>query len=75
MAFRAYLTYTFTRAEGVDSTIPFDDVQLNVGGGYNPATSHFTAPVSGIYSISYAVLAYSGAMYTYVGLYVNNTKV
>ena len=36
--------------------VPFDIVDLNLGNAYDPETGEFTAPVSGIYEISYEVL-------------------
>ena len=47
----------FTGSPSQDTTIPFDVVDLNIGNGYNPATGEFTPPVSGIYDLSYEVLA------------------
>ena len=40
---------------GTDSPIKFDAVVSNIGGGYNPATGVFAAPVSGLY-VFYAQL-------------------
>ena len=33
-------------AQGI---VPFDDVMTNIGGGFDPVTSTFTAPYSGVY--------------------------
>ncbi|KAF7647942.1 hypothetical protein LDENG_00164410 [Lucifuga dentata] len=35
--------------------IPYDEVSLNHGGGYNPALGVFTAPQAGLYSFSFMV--------------------
>lgn len=33
-----------------DTIIKFENVEINQGNGYNPATGKFTAPVDGLYS-------------------------
>ena len=55
VAFFARLTTSFTGSDG--QAIPFDTVELNVGDAYDPINGEFTAPVDGIYSISYEILA------------------
>ena len=40
--------------------IKFNDVSLNIGKGYNPSTGKFTAPVDGVYQISFSYLQKSG---------------
>ena len=55
VAFFARLATPFTGSDG--QTIPFDVVDLNVGDAYDPLSGAFTAPVDGIYSISYEILA------------------
>ncbi|XP_028400303.1 complement C1q-like protein 2 [Dendronephthya gigantea] len=40
--------------------IKFNDVSLNIGNGYNPSTGKFTAPVDGIYQISFSYLQKNG---------------
>ena len=47
----------FTESSSQDTTIPFDVVDLNIGNGYDPDTGAFTPPASGIYELSYEVLA------------------
>ena len=37
--------------------IPFNIVDLNTGGSYDPEIGIFKAPISGLYSISYEILA------------------
>ena len=56
MAFLARID-GFTGSLSEDSTIPFDVVDLNVGNAYDPVNGVFTAPVSGIYELSYEALA------------------
>ena len=40
--------------------IKFNDVSLNTGNGYNSSTGKFTAPVDGIYQISFSYLQRNG---------------
>ena len=47
----------FTGSSSQDSPIPFNVVDLNVGNAYNPDTGEFVAPVDGLYSISFDLLA------------------
>ncbi|XP_077426204.1 cerebellin-2-like [Vanacampus margaritifer] len=59
--------------------IPYDDIILNHGSGFNPALGIFTAPRPGVYSFSYSVyskLERSGArMYFKVQLMKNGEAV
>ena len=43
-----------------DDAIRFNDVSINVENGYNPSTRKFTAPVDGIYLISFSYLQQNG---------------
>ena len=56
MAFLAR-RHGFVGSNTTNTTIPFDYVDLNVGEAYDPLTGVFTAPVNGIYEMSYEVLA------------------
>ena len=47
----------FTGSVSEHTTIPFDVVDLNIGNAYDPVNGDFTAPVNGIYELSYEVLA------------------
>ena len=47
----------FTGSDTENSIIPFDVVHLNIGGAYDPSTGEFTPTISGLYLISYDVLA------------------
>jgi hypothetical protein len=42
--------------------IRWNVVVLNKGGGYNPSTGLFTAPISGVYNISFSAHSSGGAM-------------
>jgi len=42
--------------------IRWNVVVLNKGGGYNPSTGLFTAPISGVYNISFSTHSSGGAM-------------
>ena len=67
----------FTGSPSQDTTIPFDVVDLNIGNGYNPATGEFTPPVSGIYDLSYEVMAHGscGTGYICVELKINSVGI
>ena len=59
-------SYTVTLTSGnigpnyAYDAIKFNDVSLNIGSGYNPSTGKFTAPVDGIYQISFSYLQRNG---------------
>ena len=67
----------FTGSPSQDTTIPFDVVDLNIGNGYDPATGEFTPPVSGIYDLSYEVLADDtcGTAHICVELKINSVSI
>lgn len=46
-----------TTLRGINDVLKFDDVKLNVGGGYDRNTGVFTAPRNGVYVISCLILA------------------
>ena len=50
----------FVGSGGQDTSIPFDIDVASVGNGYNPISGHYTAPVDGLYSISFEVMAWDG---------------
>tara|TARA_B100001939_G_C16738902_1_gene528831 strand:- start:270 stop:755 length:486 start_codon:yes stop_codon:yes gene_type:complete len=55
------------------TTINWDDIQYNIGGGYsNP---NFTAPVSGYYYHSFHIITKYDANITYIGYYINDVDV
>lgn len=51
--------------------LKFTNVSLNDGGGYDPATGAFTAPVAGVYSISGVTGRSSGERHVQVGMFLN----
>ena len=72
VAFHAGIS-DFTGSDTEHSIIPFDVVHTNIGGAYDPSTGEFTPTSSGLYLISYDVLAHGscGTNYMCVYLYVN----
>ena len=66
----------FVASPGEHTTIPFDLVDLNIGGAYDPTTGFFTAPVDGLYSFSYEAMAhFTCSSYACVGLRINGVGV
>ena len=59
-AFFATLTSGHIGPNYAHDAIKFNDVQLNIGNGYNPSTGNFTAPVDGVYQISFSYLQKNG---------------
>lgn len=64
----------------VNTKIPFEFSQVNVGGAMDLATGIFTAPVSGVYSFTFHGLAEfqasnSSVPFMAVGLFVNDERV
>ena len=53
VAFMARLTQRHaTSVNGTHSTVIFDHLDLNLGGGFHTSTGIFTAPASGLYLFS-----------------------
>ena len=59
-AFFATLTSGNIGPNYAHDAIKFNDVSLNIGNGYNPSTGKFTAPVDGVYQISFSYLQQQG---------------
>ncbi|CAG2230800.1 C1QL [Mytilus edulis] len=70
-AFTASLTHI--RSLGGHEVVIFDKIWLNTGGAYDNDTGVFTAPKTGLYSISTTVMSYH-AMYLHCDLWKNNEK-
>ena len=50
----------FVGSGGQDISIPFDVEVIFIGNGYDPYSGQYTAPVDGLYSISFEVMASAG---------------
>lgn len=59
VAFCVYLTPDMCSTG--EEIVPFDTVYLNHGGGWNPDTYHFVAPVRGLYSFTVSAATCSNA--------------
>ncbi|XP_071180308.1 heavy metal-binding protein HIP-like [Mytilus edulis] len=70
-AFTASLT--LNRNLGGHEVVIFDKIWLNMGGAYDKDTGVFTAPKTGLYSISTTVMSYH-AMYLHCYLWKNNER-
>ena len=66
-AFFATLTSGHIGPNYAHDAIKFNDVSLNIGNGYNPSTGKFTAPIDGVYQISFSYLQLIGYQ-SYVAL-------
>lgn len=71
IAFHALLSSNLQNTPA-NTIIKFGKVQVNEGGGYNPATGIFTAPVDGVYSFSWTYHTNKGSV-AYLGGYVDGT--
>lgn len=54
-----------------NTTMKFENVQLNKGNGYDPATGVFTAPEDGVYSFNWSLLSQRGGT-VYIAAVVDN---
>ncbi|VDI31540.1 Hypothetical predicted protein [Mytilus galloprovincialis] len=70
-AFTASLTSE--RNLGAYEVVIFDKIWLNMGGAYDQNTGRFTAPKTGLYSISTTVMSYSRS-HLHCDLWKNNEK-
>ena len=59
-AFFATLTSGSVGPNYAHDAIKFNDVSVNIENGYNPSTGKFTAPVDGVYQISFSYLQQNG---------------
>ncbi|XP_063397316.1 complement C1q tumor necrosis factor-related protein 4-like [Mytilus trossulus] len=71
-AFTASLT--LTKSLAINEVVVFDKIWLNMGEVYSQDTGVFTAPKTGLYSISTTVMAYHNS-YLHCNLWKNNEKV
>jgi len=73
-SFNAYLSTGQAIAAGTWTKVNLNTTQWNVGSHFNTSTYRFTAPVDGIYFLSYTVQFPTGINgYLYTGLKVNGT--
>lgn len=70
VAFHANLKSHLTNTP-INTTIKFENVQLNKGEGYDPATGIFTAPEDGVYSFAWSFLSQKGGT-VYIAAVVDN---
>lgn len=70
IAFQANLQNTLKNVPA-NTILKFENVKLNLGGGYNPKTGIFTAPADGVYSFTWAFLSSDGGN-VYVAAMINN---
>ena len=68
-AFNAHMTSTTTPTPG--QTVQFGTETLDVGNGYNPTTSVYTAPLDGTYTFTWRIKIYNSGYYI-TELRVNN---
>ena len=61
-----------TQSWDINSTIPFDQVLVNEGGGWNSETNEFTPPIEGNYFLSFSVGVPSQPVFTTVSLNLNS---
>ena len=75
VAFHAVIA-GFTGSGSQNTIIPFDVVHVNIGGNYNSFSGMFTPTSSGLYLISYDVLAHGscGSNHVCAYLYVNGVR-
>ncbi|XP_060678230.1 complement C1q tumor necrosis factor-related protein 3-like [Hemiscyllium ocellatum] len=59
----------------VQKPILYDQVTVNQGQGYDPATGTFSAPVTGIYQFTYSLLGKTDSLDTAIHLVVNQERV
>ena len=66
----------FTAGTGPNGpvVIKFNIVELNKGGGYNPETGLFTAPITGYYMFDAFTSSLYGAAHVMVGFYKNGNR-
>ena len=66
----------FTAGSGPNGpvVIKFNIVELNKGGGYNPETGLFTAPITGYYKFDASTTSTHNAYHVMVGFYKNGNR-
>ena len=67
-AFRAYLS---GGPQGINGTVPFDQIDYNIGSNYNNSNYRFTAPVAGRYSFHFYSIYRGNHTSNAFGFYIN----
>ncbi|XP_029610806.1 complement C1q-like protein 2 [Salmo trutta] len=76
VAFSAGLTDSRTVGPFVaETTLAYTKIFSNIGKAYNPATGVFTAPVRGLYYISFPAMSVQTLLYFYAYMYKNGQKI
>ncbi|XP_021466740.2 uncharacterized protein LOC110528885 isoform X2 [Oncorhynchus mykiss] len=76
VAFSAGLTDSGTVGPFVaETTLVYTKIFSNIGKAYNPATGVFTAPVRGLYYISFTAMSVQTSFYFYAYMYKNGQKI
>ncbi|XP_035619618.2 uncharacterized protein LOC118376914 [Oncorhynchus keta] len=76
VAFSAGLTDSGTVGPfAAETTLVYTKIFSNIGKAYNPATGVFTAPVRGLYYISFTAMSVQTSFYFYACMYKNGQKI